>query len=825
MTDPAKRAGRDALLAIGLISCSMLMWEILLTRVCALRLFFHFTFLAVGNCLLGVGASGSLIFVMRERLEARARGWIFGAGLAYLVSLIFSYLLLISLPIEPGIRFVSGDGAVFGRGLASFALFNAVAAFPFFFGGGVVGMLLSFHAADVNRVYASDLLGAGLGCLLAPLLLWWAGAGGCWMLLCALAAAGAVAYAPSARRATIHALGALGVLAGLAALPFVDAWLPVPSKDQIGVTDQVAVDLRRLEYSRWSAISRVDLVDVPARERFLFGRGRRSFSEPIPPQMYIAQDGSAGTYVANFSEHPEGLRLLARTTYGLASSLRPDPRVLVIGVGGGNDVWGALSQGASYVKGVELNRQILDIHRGHLRRYSAGIVEDPRVELLNDEGRSALLKESTLYDVVQMSGIDTWTALASGAYTLAENYLYTVEAMEDMLDRLAEGGVLQISRMGSAMETLRLLANLEVAYASRGGTRFQDAVACVYTWPLMTVLLKRDVLSDEELRAIRDFAQREEMAVIYLPRRPGLPPVPLLTGSDGETAGALLRQLAPIRRAVQRFVLSPDKASFIERFPRNLEPTTDDKPYFFNFTRWSSLGSAHRTIDEAPHVSQGNPLFLLVQLGLSTLLAAALILGPLLWLPAESRRSVHHGRFLVYFSGVGLGFIWIEIVLIQKLLLFLGHPLYSITVTLFSMLVFTGLGSALSERWLARPSLRALGVPLALALAVGAFVAAYPAVVERWIGLPTAGRVALAVALTAPIGLVLGAPFAFGIRLAIQSGPQAVPWCWAVNACATVVGSILAVVVSMNAGFDAVLISAVAIYALSFLAVLRLLRA
>jgi hypothetical protein len=274
---------------------------------------------------------------------------------------------------------------------------------------------------------------------------------------------------------------------------------------------------------------------------------------------------------------------------------------------------------------------------------------------------------------------------------------------------------------------------------------------------------------------------------------------------------------------VSRFIVAKDKQAFIDRFPRNIEPPTDDRPYFFNFTRWSDLRRSARYIDEAPAVSQGNPYFLLGQLGFSTTLAIIMILGPVVGRREHLQRA-HLGRFLLYFGAVGLGFIGIEIVLIQKLLLFLGHPVYSITVTLFSMLVFTGIGSMLSERWFEGPTRAALLVPVVLAGLIGLFVLLHPTMVHEWIVLPTVARISLTLVLLAPIGLCLGIPFAFGIRLLNLHNPTIVPWAWAVNACATVIGSILVAILSMSLGFNLVLGLATGVYAVGFAAVGSLLR-
>lgn len=267
---------------------------------------------------------------------------------------------------------------------------------------------------------------------------------------------------------------------------------------------------------------------------------------------------------------------------------------------------------------------------------------------------------------------------------------------------------------------------------------------------------------------------------------------------------------------------SNDKAAFARSFPRNITPTYDDCPYFFNFTKWSRILGSAKAVNEPTHVSQGNPLFIFIQLLISTALAVLLILLPVTVFRKRGVVRTHLSRLMVYFMCLGLGFIGIEIALMQKLVLFLGHPIYSVTVTLFAMLVFTGFGSLLSERWFRRPTPRAVSVPGVLAGLVLVFVLLSPTMVTAWIHWPTWARIVATAAVLMPIGLLLGVPFAYGIRLLNLLNPTLIPLAWAVNGCLTVLGSVLTVILSMNIGFNFVLMSAVAVYMIGFLAVRRL---
>ena len=273
---------------------------------------------------------------------------------------------------------------------------------------------------------------------------------------------------------------------------------------------------------------------------------------------------------------------------------------------------------------------------------------------------------------------------------------------------------------------------------------------------------------------------------------------------------------------VDGFLRDPDKRAYIETFPGNISPTRDDSPYFFNFAKWQHPIDSIARISDVPSISQGNPFFLFAQLLLSVVLSAALILAPL----RRTQQQPVRGRLalLGYFSALGMGFILLEIAIIQKLTLLLGQPIYSLTVTLFSLLIFTGLGSLFfAGRFTGTRSIWL--VPAGIVLYVAAFNFGSGTLVDAVIGSELPVRVATAVLVLAPLGVLLGIPFAYGLRVTDELAPSLTPWAWAINGCLSVIGSILSVIVSMNFGFSSVLWLAAGVYLLGFSALARARRA
>lgn len=785
-----------AALAIALAAAATLVWEVLLTRVSALRLAFHFSFLVVSNALFAVGVAGVVLTLARARTAGREREWAARAcaGLAASLPLTYAFLLSWEVPAQFRLSDVSSS-----LGLAAF---NAVAAVPFLFGGAAIGLLLQASASRVHRVYAADLLGAALGCVATPFVLWGAGAGGALAASIALALLATAALSAPGGRGRVAAI-ALATLA-LAASPFIDARYPVPSKTELQLTAEttfIAGD-ERLS-SRWSALSRVDVDRIPEDERSLF---LRTPGVPMPrpeAQAFLMQDGSAGTYIHDYTGTPEALEGLRLSLYALGASVFEPESVFIIGAGGGDDLWAHRASGTQRIKAIELNRAIIDVHEDQLADWSRDLLEAPGVDLVHGEGRSMLLAETERFEMVQMSGIDTWTALQSGAYMLAENFLYTRDAVRDMFGVVDADGAVQVTRFSGDKEALRLLATFREVHAEIGEGDFQRCVACVPAGSFLSVLVKRTPFTDEEVRRLDAFLERSGAPAVVHPREPGV--------------GAL-----------DAFVRSDAPERFIAEYPFDIRPVGDDRPYFFHFHRWNDLGLARRSIDAPTTVTQGNPLFLLGQLAFAALLAV-LLLAPALRAAlsgaGEGGPAAAHApprgslavSALGYFGGIGAGYIVLQVALLQKLVLLVGHPLHSLTVTLFTMLLGTGAGAYLSRRAFSgdAPARRLWAVPIGLAVVTAAIVLGSEDLFAWAIPRSDALRFALAAAMVAPIGLLLGIPFAHGIEAVERHTPALVPWAWAANAATTVVGSIVAVVVSINFGFDAVFGLGVALYALA----------
>jgi hypothetical protein len=438
--------------------------------------------------------------------------------------------------------------------------------------------------------------------------------------------------------------------------------------------------------------------------------------------------------------------------------------------------------------------------------FFGGFFRTPEVTLVAGEGRHFIHMSDNKFDVIQLTGVDTLSAMNSGAYVLAESYLYTAEAFHDYLDHLAPGGVLSFA-MGNLNASRpraagRLVSVAHTVLRERGVEDPENYIAAIDSRNLYAeILIRNEPFTPEQVAALAAEAERLEFAPLHLPGQALEGPFPQLAGATGAGRERLL---------ADSFYL--------------LTPVRDDQPFFLNFFRWRDLFDPG-TLSPSHTTALGQIVLGLLLLTL-TLLGSAFILTPLLFFRRKGIAGAGRARMgvIFYFMSIGLGFILFEISLIQHFVLFLGYPTYSLGITLGSLLVFTGCGSFLSRRWVGREHVALPAGVLAIAI-LGIFYAyGLPGVLAATIGTPLVIRGLVTVAVLAPLGLAMGIFFPLGIRRAAEIHRDLIPWAWGINGCASVTGGVLAVVLAITYGFTIVWLLSVGIYAFGvtmFLATLR----
>lgn len=777
------------------ISAATLMYEILLTRIFSVTMWYHFAFLAVAAALLGMTAGALIVQSRPQRFPpAAAPRWLATSALAFAVGVPVTFLAHLAIPFAPTLTL---------PGLLSVLATYALVSIPFVASGICICVALTKLDGPVGTIYAADLAGAAAGCLLTVAALRVADAPAAVFLVAAVAGAAAAVFAGAAGRRRALGLAAVVVAGTLLVAGASPSWLRVrwiKGAREEGPT----------LYERWNSYSRIRVSGDPAAPAVPFGWG---LSPRYPPDRRVSQlllsiDAVADTVLTRFDGNLAGVEHLRYDVTNLAHALRPGGSVLVVGAGGGRDVLSALAFGQREVLAVEVNEAILEAVNGRFGDYTGHLDRHPAVRFVNDEARSHVARLDRRFDIIQLSFIDTFAATAAGAYVLTEHSLYTIEAWRVFLDHLAPDGVLTHSRWyfhRAPAEIYRLVALAMASLLDSSVARPREHMLLVRARAGADVRYREAIGVGTLLVGRRPFSARDVATARAAAERLGFEVVLDPAGSADPTLHALTApETYPRALAVS---------------PLDISPPTDDRPFFFHMVPLA------RALRLAP-IDQGNVSFnvaaVVVLVGALGVVAA--VTGACFALPLVRRGNAERAWHGAFFAAIGFGYILVEISQLQRLSVFLGHPSHGLVVVLFALLLASGLGSFAVRR---RPEggARAWTAPLlALPPVLALFGLLTPAVVAHVRGLSTPLRIVVAVAILAPIGIAMGTAFPRGLQLATRRTAAGAPWLWAVNGATSVLGSLLAVVVSISAGVSAAFWLGVAAYVAAALLGLRMAR-
>lgn len=776
------------LMGVAASAAAVLTLEVTLTRVFAVIHFHHFAFLTVSLALLGFGVSGTALAVLPRLGRGGPRRWAMLAA-AQGTSTLLAFVVANRIPFDT--YAVGWDRPQ----LLSLAATYLVLAIPFFCGGAVTGALLGGwdqpQPIGSHRVYAANLAGSGVGALAGLYGIGWFGGPGMIALAAALAACAAVAFAAAAsgpRRGGVTASTALALLLVVTAIG-PPALLDLRLSQYKGLTAALRVPDAEVVSTRWSASARVDHVRSSAI-RSLPGLSY-AFSGAVPVQDGLTRDGDDLSPVAVTSEPVDfaGYMLGA-----IATLLRPGGDVLVMNPRGGLDVLVALGAGAGAVTAVESDGLVVTA----AREVAGSVYDDPRVEVVVAEPRSYVERTRARYDVISLALTAPYRPVTSGAYSLAEDYMFTVEAFAAYLDRLEPGGILSVMRwlQTPPSEEVRLVA-LAAAAARRVGADPGSSVVALRGYSTVIVMIKPDGFDAAELAAISGFGESRRFDLMAAP---GLLPASanrfnVLPRDDYYSiAAALLRGDDPGYPAF------------------DISPPTDDRPFFGDYFTWSQTRALLDSMGHAWRPFGGAGILVLVaMLVLAVVAAAVLVLLPLAVAGLRARRGVASGIrvwTVAYFGLLGFGFLFVEIPLVQSYILLVGEPTVALAVVLFGLLLASGAGSLLSPRLHWRGAATVLvGLAAATPWILGGATTAI-------LGMTAAARIAVGVIVLVPLGLLMGVMFPRGIAHLERVAPEMIPWAWAVNGTVSVVTAVVAVLVALSGGFRLVFMLGAGCYAL-----------
>ncbi len=773
--------GGFAALILGGVAASsagVLAFEIALTRVFAVTQFYHFAFLSVSLALLGFGASGSALTAFPALGRGGPRRWS-QLAIAQSITTVGAYVVTNVLPFD------SFAIAWDRRQILYLLIYYLALAVPFFFGGLVVAVLLTGRGQRVpvpsHRIYAASLAGSGAGAVVALVGLDGLGGEATILLSTALAMGAALAFdraLAERRRGQVTA----AVAGGLLLLAF---WVPAPLDMRLSPYKDLSGALRypgaEIVATDWDQGTRVDLV-VSDGIRSLPGLSLTYAGAP-PRQDGVTFDGDDLSPVprldpaeAEFAHHLLG---------SLAFRLRPDADVLVLEPRGGLDVLVALAHQAESVVAVEPHAAAVRAVRADERNP----YDDPRVVVAFTTPRTYVERTDQRFDVIDLALTSPYRPVASGAYSLAEDYRLTTDAFEQYLERLSPRGIFTATRWVQTppSEETRLLATA-VEALHRIGAEPSDTVVMLRSYSTAVLAVQPDGFSEAELDQIVAFAEDERFDFVAAP---GLDPA--------KTNRFNVVPDEPYSSLASDLLTAPDLARIYRSNDFEIAAPTDDRPFFGHYFKWSQASTVRASLGRTWQPFGGAGYFvLLALLGISTVAALILIVAPLFVRRETKAATPPRLRWWTvgYFGFLGVAFLFIEIPLIQQYILLIGQPATAFAVVVFAILVASGLGSAWSRRIAWRPG----------AIALTATAAAYPFLI-RWLTpvvlpAPALLRMVVAALMVAPLGFLMGIMFPRGLAHLEDRAPQLVPWAWGINGTVSVISAAAAAILALSFGFS-----------------------
>ena len=777
-------------LGILLLSTATLLFEITLTRVFSVAQWYHFAFMVVSLALLGFGASGSFLSLFPRLLARNLNRLLAVCAALFAVSSLGSYLVINSIPFDSyRLGFES-------RQLLYLAIYYLSLAIPFFFTGLALGAALSKMPSQAGKLYGFNMVGSGLGCLLmlvSPSLF---GISGTVVLAAVLGLAAVFLFSlPRFKPLLSLALvGGMGLIVLLVTLPTAlePKMSPYKSLSQVLLYSQA-----RTVWTEWNAFSRIDVVESSSVH--VAPGISLNYNQELPPQFGVTVDGENLNPISQIEASKADFTQYLPTA--LAYQFSPSPKVLIIEPQGGLDVLTALHHRSSSVTVVISNPLVVEA----IEKFGAEhLFDQPQVELAIEGARSYLRHSEEQFDIVQVSLTDSFQVVAAGVYSLSENYLYTMEAFEEYYRHLAPGGILSITRWIQVppSEGVRLVSLATATLDELEVTHPEQHMAAIRSLQTITLLVKESPFSPQDTALLKGFCDKLGFDVVYFT---GIDP------ADLNRHNVLPREV--YYEAFTDIISNSGREAFLASYAYDISPTTDNRPFFFHFFKWSQVPHIWQSLGKTWQPFGGAGYLIMVALLLLAVLASTIfILLPLRHRTRErqsqTRISGVRWQLFIYFAGLGVGFLFIEIPLMQRFILFLDKPTYAFSIVLFTIFTCSGLGSLLSTR-LAKVLPQVI---FGLSLLAFLYPLLLPYFFEALLGQPLYARLLITIGALAPISFLMGVPFPSGIRIMGTLSPDLVPWAWGINGCVSVVSAILSLMIALWVGFSWGIVAAGSFY-------------
>lgn len=782
-------------LAIFLVSLAVIGLELALMRVLSLRFWYYFASMVISVALLGFGSSGTALTLLRDRILARRQTWLCLLAVTLAVSIPFSVWAGQKIPLD--VPYLAWNLRGEWPHILAIECFMLV---PFLLAGGLIGLALMDRPEHINGHYAANLLGSGAGAVLTIFLMYLFPIEGVLLSLAVASYLAGIALLKWHHAPAVLAITAIGI--GLLLV----GW-QVPPRIVMSPYKKLALEFAKpgteVVYNQFGPMGQIDVVKGPAIHDAPPGMSLLN-PHPIPSRVLMIVDGDQTNVIYDVKDQHDWA-FLDYTTGALPYHLLEQPSALIIGAGGGAAIGLSLFHRSREIVALEMNQQIIQAMTGPLAGFGGRIYQAPQVELHWQEARGFLAADTRRFDLIQLPLLDAASSSAGGVQAAMESYLYTVESFEALFDHLSETGVLSVTVYAKhpPRDELRMF---DLAAQTLRVKHIEPAahLAMIRSWETVTILLSKPPWTPEQLHRIRSFSQDRRFDLCYLPD---------LQPSEANQFHIVDQ---PYYVEGTHALIGAGRRAFLNDYLFAIEAPTDDRPYFNNFLRWRAWPRLKEQLKGSlPAFLELGTWLLIVALIQAVILAVVMILLPLA--PGLRPFSGMGGKTVVlsYFALLGIGFMLLEIGFLQKLILYLSHPIYSAAVVIATFLVFGGLGSQLSGRWVEHPrraAIIAVAAIVTLSLGYLLWLDAWLALTQSW---SLWGRLLMAALTIAPLALAMGQLFPLGLRQIGQVAPSFIPWAWAANGFASVIATVSVPLLAMSIGFSRVTLIAMVSYALA----------
>jgi len=740
--------------AVGLISAVGIAFQIVLMRILSIAQWHHFAYMIISLAMLGFGASGALLALFRRSLDGREHVVLSWSALALSCAVPASYALSQYVPFET-FELVTQRSQL----VHLFALYLLLSV-PFFLVSTCITCAFLLVSQSVGTLYAWNMAGSGLGALLAVGLLYIAAPAG-WPILAALTAMGVAAWI----------LTGLDGPARLRQRPWTALSLAVPA---VTLALAVSTPVRISQYKGLSYVMDFPDVEIVARRFSPLSTVTAVRSEmiretpgeitaypmsklgPLPEQIGLFFDAGSVSPINRFDGDLSDFAYLDYVTGAVAYRLVESPKTLVIGPGGGTDVTAALYHGARHVTAVEVDPSALELVRATFADFAGGLYQRADVTPVLAEGRGYLQSHDTQYDLIQVPLFSSFTAAASGVHALNESYLYTVEAFELFFRRLTPEGVFVINcwLKTPPRDAIKVFATAVEALRNAGITEPGRHLVMIRSLNNSTLVVSKAPLSSADVEAVRAFCQSRSFDPCYFP------------GIREEEANRRVQlSQGPVYYQAAQALVSEHPEDFYASYLFHVRPASDIQPYFFRFFKWSTLPRLIKGMGAAwaPFVEWGY-VVLIATIIQAAVASAVFILAPLIVLGRSPATKGFKRWVILYFALLGLAYMFLEIVFMQRFMLFLAYPVYAVAVVLTSFLFFSGLGSYAAGRMTGHPARNAALAVFGIVCIAALYLLLLQPLFNALAGLPDAAKIVLSIAGLAPLAFCMGIPFPLGLQ-------------------------------------------------------------